>query len=39
VFAVVPPRVDYEITALGRSALPAIEALRDWGTYFRRKTS
>jgi len=39
VFAVVPPRVDYEITALGRSALPAIETLRDWGTHFRRKTT
>ncbi|MFD5316976.1 winged helix-turn-helix transcriptional regulator [Streptomyces sp. NPDC127098] len=25
-----PPRVEYELTALGRTLLPAIEALGDW---------
>ena len=35
VHPVVPPRVDYAITALGRTALPAIEALRAWGTSYR----
>ena len=35
VHAVVPPRVDYAITALGQSALPAIEALRSWGSAYR----
>ena len=35
VHPVVPPHVDYEITALGRTALPAIEALREWGLHYR----
>lgn len=39
VHPVVPPHVDYAITPLGRTALPAIEALREWGAAFRRKRS
>ncbi len=35
VHAVVPPRVDYAITMLGQSALPAIDALRSWGAAYR----
>ena len=35
VHPVVPPHVDYDITPLGRTALPAIEALRDWGISYR----
>ncbi|MHA2789852.1 winged helix-turn-helix transcriptional regulator [Corynebacterium sp. S7] len=26
----VPPRVEYELTELGRSALPAVQGLIDW---------
>jgi DNA-binding HxlR family transcriptional regulator len=37
VFAVVPPRVEYSITALGRTTVPLIEALRDWGSLYRRR--
>lgn len=37
VYPVVPPHVDYAITDLGRTALPAIEALRAWGMAYRRK--
>lgn len=33
---VVPPHVDYAITALGRSAVPAIDGLRAWGTALRK---
>jgi DNA-binding HxlR family transcriptional regulator len=36
VHAVVPPRVDYEITELGRTAIPVIEALRGWGEMYRK---
>ena len=35
VHPVVPPRVDYAITPLGRTAIPAIEALREWGRCYR----
>jgi len=35
VHPVVPPHVDYDITPLGRTALPAITALRDWGISYR----
>lgn len=31
VFAQVPPRVDYALTEAGRSVLPVVEAMRDWG--------
>lgn len=39
VHPVVPPHVDYEITPLGASVMPAIEALRSWGTLYRRRRS
>ena len=35
VYPVVPPHVDYDITPLGRTALPAIEALPEWGMSYR----
>jgi len=31
----VPPRVEYAITDLGRTAVPAIDTLRDWGASYR----
>ncbi|MEM8915994.1 MAG: helix-turn-helix domain-containing protein [Pseudomonadota bacterium] len=31
VFAEVPPRVEYALTDRGRSLLPVIGAMRDWG--------
>lgn len=39
VHAQVPPRVDYAITDLGRTALVPIQALREWGTLFLREQS
>lgn len=38
VFPVVPPKVEYSLTETGRSLMPILTAMRDWGTeYLRRK--
>lgn len=37
VFAEVPPRVEYELTELGGSMRPIIEAIHDWGTDYQKR--
>lgn len=34
VYPVVPPKVEYELTNLGYSLKPVIDALRTWGTTY-----
>ncbi len=36
VFPVVPPHVEYTLTALGESAVPCVEVLRAWGAGYRK---
>ena len=35
VYAVIPPKVEYSITKKGRSVMPIIRRLRDWGLAFK----
>ncbi len=36
VYPIIPPKVEYSLTELGRSLLPILVAMRDWGaTYLR----
>ena len=36
VFPVIPPKVEYSLTDLGRSLLPILVAMRDWGAGYLR---
>ncbi|KAA0225506.1 transcriptional regulator [candidate division KSB1 bacterium] len=35
VYQVVPPKVEYSLTAKGETTIPIIESLREWGSAFR----
>lgn len=35
VFAEVPPRVEYAVTDFGRTLIPVLGALREWGEQYR----
>lgn len=38
VYPVIPPKVEYSLTDLGRSLMPMLVAMRDWGAdYLRSK--
>ena len=36
VFPVIPPRVEYSLTDQGRSLMPILVAMRDWGAEYLR---
>lgn len=39
VYPVVPPRVEYELTALGLSMKPMLKSMSDWGNMHRAKVN
>ena len=36
VFPVIPPRVEYSLTDLGKSLMPVLISMRDWGASYLR---
>jgi len=34
VFPIIPPKVEYSLTELGRSLLPILVSMRDWGAEY-----
>ena len=36
VYPVIPPKVEYSLTATGKSLMPILVAMRDWGAQFLR---
>jgi DNA-binding HxlR family transcriptional regulator len=36
VFPVIPPHVEYSLTELGKSLMPVLMAMRDWGAEYLR---
>lgn len=36
VYPVIPPKVEYSLTSLGRSLMPVLAAMRDWGAGYLR---
>jgi DNA-binding HxlR family transcriptional regulator len=37
VYPVVPPKVEYQLSELGKSINPILEAMREWGTDYMKK--
>ena len=37
VFPVIPPKVEYSLTDLGKSLIPVLIAMRDWGSEYLHK--
>ena len=34
VFPIIPPKVEYSLTELGKSLMPILTAMRDWGANY-----
>ena len=36
VYPIIPPKVEYSLTETGKSLMPILTAMRDWGTQYLR---
>lgn len=34
VYPVIPPKVEYSLTAFGKSVLPVLQAMNEWGASY-----
>lgn len=39
VYAIIPPKVEYSLTETGRSLMPILTAMRDWGAKYMRNNN
>ena len=39
VYPIIPPRVEYSLTELGRSLLPILVSMRDWGDAYMKQSN
>ena len=39
VYPVIPPKVEYSLTELGRSLMPVLVSMRDWGAEYLRSNN
>ena len=39
IYPVIPPKVEYSLTETGRSLMPVLVAMRDWGSGYLRKNN
>ncbi len=39
VYAVIPPKVEYSLTETGKSLMPILVAMRDWGAQYMRRNN
>ena len=37
IYPVIPPKVEYSLTEIGRSLMPVLIEMRDWGAEYLRK--
>ena len=39
VYPIIPPKVEYSLTELGRSLLPILVSMRDWGAAYMKQSN
>ncbi|EJF01055.1 winged helix-turn-helix transcriptional regulator [Liquorilactobacillus mali] len=37
IYPVMPPRTDYKLTAFGKTLIPVIKSMEEWGNYYNQR--